>query len=240
LELVNTNPETPKVEQAPSKRAATYWLIASAIIFAILLFDQVLKIWVKTTMELNTEIPVFGDWFLLHFTENPGMAFGLELGGKYGKLLLTVFRILAVGFGFWILIHQIKKRAKIGFIVCISLILAGAIGNIIDSVFYGVVFQDINRYSGGWLHGRVVDMLYFPLIEGHYPNWIPWKGGDFFIFFSPVFNIADAAISTGVIAILVFQKRFFPTEEKIETQTEEPVALFEDQSGNSEDLEKNL
>lgn len=207
------------------KPLKNYVIVAAAIMLAVLLADQWLKIWVKTTLSLNEEIAIFGDWFLLHYTENPGMAFGIQFGGKYGKLLLTLFRILAVAFGFYILFKQIQKRAHIGLIVCIALILSGAIGNIIDSVFYGVVFSDMNHYSGGWFYGWVVDMLYFPLIEGYYPDWVPIKGGDFFIFFSPVFNIADAAISIGVFSILIFQKKFFPVSDVTHPKDkDDPVA----------------
>jgi len=198
------------------------WLMPLLVVFVVLLIDQMLKIWIKTSMDLNQEKRVIGNWFLLHFTENPGMAFGLELGGKYGKLFLTVFRIIAVFFGVWVLKSQLAKNAHKGFILCIALILAGAIGNIIDSVFYGVIFSEINHYSGGWFHGWVVDMLYFPMIEGHYPEWLPWKGGQYFIFFSPVFNFADTAISLGVFAILIFQKKFFPKEH--EPKNEEPLS----------------
>lgn len=219
--------ENPSIEHPvsePKHSQGKAWILSGLVIFLVLLADQWLKIWVKTTMTFNSEFPVFGNWFFIHFTENNGMAFGIELGGEYGKLLLTSFRILAVGFGVWVLRQQIQKKAHTAFIVCIALILAGAIGNIIDSVFYGKLFTDINNYSGGWFHGRVVDMLYFPLVEGYYPEWVPFKGGDYFIFFSPVFNIADAAISCGVFAILLFQKKFFPM---VETQEKEEIEILE-------------
>lgn len=171
-------------------------------------------------MYLGQEFKVFGDWFIIHFTENNGMAFGLELGGDTGKLLLTGFRIIAVMGILYYLVLQIKQGAKTGLIICISLVLAGAVGNIIDSVFYGVWFKDnYNEYlpdgtlkwkdHAPYLYGRVVDMLYFPLIEGRYPDWLPLLGGNSFMFFRPVFNIADTSISTGVFAIILFQKRFF-------------------------------
>lgn len=197
------------------------WIISVAVISFILLIDQILKVWVKTHMHMGEEIHVMGNWFILHYTENMGMAFGLELGGKYGKLILTTFRLVAVGFGIWVLYYHISKRAHKGFILCIALILAGAIGNIIDSVFYGVIFHDINHYSGGWFHGWVVDMFYFPLFEGFYPDWLPIKGGDYFIFFSPVFNIADSAITLGVLLILIFQKKLFIKEETLKVAVTE-------------------
>lgn len=175
---------------------------------------------------------MFGNWFFLHFTENNGMAFGLEMGGKTGKYFLTAFRLAAVAGIIWYLAKQIKNIAHKGFIICISLILAGAIGNIIDSLFYGVWYKDLVTYdeAGKYLLGRVVDMLYFPIIETHYPSWVPLWGGQSFVFFRPVFNLADASISTGVIAIIVFQKSFFKLENTEETTLDEP----EQTSENSE------
>ncbi len=190
------------------------------VIPTILLIDQVAKIVVKTTMTLGQSITVFSDWFLIHFTENYGMAFGIEFSGEYGKLILSVFRIIAVIFIGFYLAHQIRKSAHSGLILCVSLIMAGAIGNIIDSAFYGLIFSEsyFNKTavfmpegggSGAFLHGKVVDMLYFPIIQGRFPDWVPFRGGETFIFFRPVFNIADSAITTGVFLLIVFQKRFF-------------------------------
>lgn len=175
-------------------------------------------------MMLGEEINVFGNWFILHFTENNGMAFGMEFGGDTGKILLTLFRILAIGGLIWYLIHLNKNKAHKGYIVSISFILAGAIGNIIDSVFYGMIFNDsFNQIAsmfpegGGYngiLKGKVVDMLYFPIIRGHFPDWFPFWGSEPFIFFRPVFNIADSCVTSGVFLILVFQRRFFnPPQE---------------------------
>lgn len=184
------------------------YLLFAAIVAIVLILDQWLKVYIKTNFFLGQERVIFPNWFILHFTENNGMAFGLEIAGDYGKLLLTAFRLLAVGLIIWVLISQINHGAHIGFVASLSLVLAGALGNIIDSVAYGVIFNDINHYEGGWFYGRVVDMLYFPLIEGHYPAWFPIWAGEEFIFFRPVFNLADAAISMGVFIILIFQKKF--------------------------------
>jgi signal peptidase II len=196
----------------------------------VLVADQFFKYWVKMNMTTNPVIPVFGDWFELNFTENNGMAFGLEIPGAFGKISLTTFRIVFVIVGFLYLIRKVKQNARKGFLICISLIIAGALGNIIDSVFYGVWFADINHYDGGYFYGRVVDMLHFPIIHGHYPSWFPFWSGESFVFFSPVFNIADTAISTGVISIFVFQKRYFPVaqfnqKEPVKQENEEEVIV---------------
>lgn len=188
--------------------------IAIAVVLAVLFIDQLSKIWVKTHMGLYDTIDVF-NWFKIYFVENNGMAFGIEAGGK---LFLSLFRIIAVVFIVIYLSRLIKRNYRGGFIACVALILAGASGNIIDSIFYGVIFEA--SYAGHvasfvpWgegyaslLHGRVVDMLYFPLISGTYPNWVPILGGEEFLFFRFIFNIADSAITVGVILILLFYRR---------------------------------
>lgn len=189
--------------------------VAVAVIAAVLVVDQLFKIWVKTHFALGEEVCVLGDWFRLHFVENNGMAFGMELSGSsWGKLALSIFRLAAIGFIGWGLVRLCREEGRRGLVVCISLVLAGAVGNIIDSVFYGVVFSSswgqvaeflpADGGYGSWLHGRVVDMLYFPLIEGVYPDWVPFVGGRTFLFFRPVFNIADSAICVGIFLLLVF------------------------------------
>ena len=196
------------------------------IIFLVLLVDQVVKIWIKTTMQLGEEYHIFGNWAIIHFTENNGMAFGMEFAGNYGKLFLSVFRILAVAAIGWYLYSLTKKKeSSFGLILSVSLIFAGAIGNIIDSAFYGLLFSDSSFQvaefmpdGGGYgtfLHGKVVDMLYFPIINGHFPQWVPFWGTEEFVFFRPVFNLSDTSITIGVIALILFQKRFFKKEEEI-------------------------
>lgn len=186
---------------------------AVCVIMLLLLLDQVLKIWIKTHLQLHESIEIT-PWFYLYFTENPGMAFGIEV---IGKLFLSLFRIVAVGFISYYLYKLVKANQSFGFIACISMILAGAVGNIIDSVFYGVVFD--HSYGqvatflpaeGGydtWLHGKVVDMFYFPLIQTHFPDWFPLWGGEEFIFFRPIFNLADSAICVGVFLLLLFYRQ---------------------------------
>ena len=189
------------------------------LILLILIVDQLLKIWVKTHMEMGQEIHLFGNWGMLHFIENNGMAFGMEMGGRPGKFILSIFRILAIfGIG-WFLFSLINRKANLGLILAVSAIMAGAIGNIIDSAFYGIIFSEsfsqpaiLFPPGGGYsyfLHGRVVDMFYFPIINTHWPGWSPIKAGESFVFFRPVFNIADSAITCGVISIILFQKRMF-------------------------------
>jgi signal peptidase II len=189
------------------------------VIVLILFIDQFVKIWVKTHMEIGQEIHIFGNLGMIHFIENNGMAFGMELGGRPGKLLLSIFRIAAIfGIG-WFLNSLINKKANLGLILAGSAIMAGAIGNIIDSAFYGMIFSESFNHPAilfppegaysTFLHGKVVDMFYFPIINTHWPTWSPIKPGESFVFFRPVFNIADSAITCGVIAIVLFQKRMF-------------------------------
>ena len=215
-----------------------YYLLAAVIVIAVLFFDQWLKIWVLKHMYLGQTKSMLGNWFFLHFTENNGMAFGIELGGVTGKLILTAFRLLAVVGIIWYLIKQVNSKVHNGLIVCISLILAGAIGNIIDSVFYGVWFTDYVTYDdkGKFFLGRVVDMLYFPIIETRYPSWFPFWGGQDLTFFRPIFNIADASISSGIFAIIVFQKKFFGhiLETPLMTETsEENVTVYNEETDTS-------
>lgn len=191
-------------------------IAAFLTIFSVVIIDQLIKVWVKLSMYWHESIRIT-DWFHIYFTENNGMAFGMEF---IGKLFLTSFRIVAVILIGWYLNKIIKEGMKTGYIVCFSLIFAGALGNIIDSVFYGVLFSE-STYSqiatflpegGGYaslMYGRVVDMFYFPIIDTIWPEWMPWVGGDRFVFFSPIFNFADAAISCGMIALLLFYGKYF-------------------------------
>lgn len=216
------------------------WLIPFFALALVIALDQYLKYWVKHHMMLHTEKKIIGDWFMFHFTENEGMAFGMKFFGEKGKYALSILRILVSVFGFWYLITHIKKNANTWFLICVALILGGALGNIIDCVFYGVWYQPINEYNGGYLLGWVVDMLYFPIVETHYPSWSPIKPGQEFIFFSPVFNLADAAISTGVIAIIVFQKRFFKKHTEIEVIEENPTISEENIVKNNGDATEEI
>ncbi|MFM9057332.1 MAG: lipoprotein signal peptidase [Bacteroidota bacterium] len=195
---------------------------ALAIIIGILALDQVLKIWVKTHMYLGQEFEMT-PWFFIHFTENNGMAFGMEFGGSYGKLFLSLFRIVFVGGMIWYLRKSVREHAGVLFITVLSLIIAGAIGNIIDSILYGVLFSsseyglvaELFPAGGGYatlLHGKVVDMMYFPLFDGFFPEWFPFWGGEYFQFFRPVFNLADASISCGVFLWVLFQHKMMPPE----------------------------
>lgn len=190
--------------------------LSIVIVFCVLLIDQVSKIWIKTNMKLEDSFAVLGNWFYIHFTENPGMAMGLSWGGVAGKYALSSFRIVAIGFITYYIYTLVKKKANAGFIASMALILAGAIGNILDSMFYGLFFSE-STFSkvatafppeGGYttfLQGKVVDMFYFRLFE--IPEWFPFLGG--YHFFPYIFNVADAAISIGVVIIIIFQKQFF-------------------------------
>ncbi|MBD0332810.1 MAG: lipoprotein signal peptidase [Chitinophagaceae bacterium] len=210
---------------------------AVLIILLIIIADQSLKIWIKANFPHGHVMDVMGlPWFKLYFIENEGMAWGWKFGGDWGKMILTIFRLAAVIFGTWYLGRIVKQQYSRGFIVCASLIYAGALGNLIDSMFYGLIFtrSDYSTVAtlfpngggyAGFLHGQVVDMLYFPIVRSTFPDWFPFVGGKPFEFFSPIFNIADAAISIGVISLLAFQKRFFRKKEylhhpTVETSTE--------------------
>lgn len=212
------------------------------IICCIVFADQVLKIYIKTHYYAGESHLIFGNWFQLYFIENEGMAYGWKFGGEFGKMALTLFRLVAVIYGVFYIKKIVEKKYSKGFIICVALIFAGALGNLIDSMFYGLIFESssLDTYNiakifpvhgyAGFLHGNVVDMLYFPIIHTKLPSWIPVWGGTYFDFFSPIFNLADASISTGIIAILVFQKHFFKTSSsKINTQSIETETIVNDE-----------
>jgi signal peptidase II len=215
-----------------------FWIICLLVVA-----DQVLKIYVKTHYHAGESHPVIGNWFRLYFIENEGMAYGWKFGGDWGKMMLTLFRLAAVIFGVFYIKKIVQKKYHPGFIICAALIFSGALGNLIDSMFYGLIFEDSSGFSynvakifpehgyAGFLHGKVVDMLYFPIIRNaHFPSWVPIWGGEDFEFFRPIFNLADASISTGIITLLVFQKRFFRTNvEKIHAKSVETGTLVNDE-----------
>ncbi|MDZ4716560.1 MAG: lipoprotein signal peptidase [Cytophagales bacterium] len=207
-----------------------YFLIALVVIVV----DQTSKLLVNHFMEIHEEVSVIGEWFRLHYLLNPGMAFGIRWESEFGKLALTGFRIIAMtGIGIF-LFRSVQSGAHRGFLVCLALILGGAIGNVIDSTFYGVFLMNAPFGSPTpWFHGQVIDMLFFPLFEFYWPAWIPGVGGDHFLFFSPVFNIADSSIFIGVTTILLFQKKFF--KEKVSTASDTESGLPPDGMSNSSD-----
>lgn len=193
------------------------------------------KIWVKLNLGLGEGFSVFGDWFQIRFTENRGMAFGVELGGDWGKLTLSLFRIVVVCVMAYFITKLVRQKASYLLLGCIALIFSGAVGNILDSIFYGVLFSDSGTFhqpevaallpeEGGYapiLFGKVVDMLYFPMYEGFWPEWVPFVGGDYLLFFRPIFNIADSAISIGVFMALIFYRRF---QKELEPAVAAPAA----------------
>src|SRR5580765_8698256 len=199
-----------------------YFLIALGII----LMDQASKLLVHQYMYIHEEVNVVGEWFKLHYLLNPGMAFGIRWENEFGKLALTIFRIGAM-FGIaYYLVRSVRKNSHAGFLVCLSLILGGAIGNVIDSTFYGVFLNNAPMESPTrWFHGQVIDMLYFPLFGFQVPDWVPLRGGTYFSFFDPVFNVADSSIFIGVASILIFQKKFFPHQEEEQDQHENELPL---------------
>ena len=209
------------------KKFLTKGYLSAFIVIAVLVIDQIIKIWVKTNMYWHESIKIT-DWFYIYFTENNGMAFGMEI---FNKFFLTGFRVIAAIAITYLLVQYVKKNYKTGFLVCVSLILAGAVGNIIDCVFYGEIFSEstnsllatfvpIGEGYSEWFYGKVVDMFYFPIIDTYWPTWMPLVGGEHFIFFSPIFNFADAAISCGIIALILFYGKYLsnimegPTKEK--------------------------
>lgn len=207
-------------------------IIAISVIILILLIDQAIKFLVKTSMPLHEQISLIGNWAQLFFTENKGMAFGLDYMGTF---LLTILRLLAIVYIIYLLVKIFRDRYPTGFIVCLSMVLAGAAGNILDNIFYGLIFTESTDFEvarlvpfgegyGSLFEGKVVDMFYFPIIQTTWPNWMPIVGGEHFVFFSPIFNFADAAITTGAFMILIGYprtfSRLFKTDEAVSEQGE--------------------
>lgn len=206
-----------------------YYLLTLVVI----ILDQVVKVSVHSNMDLGTvgQIPIFGDWFKLHYTLNPGMAFGMQLGSQYGKLFLTIFRLFAmVGIAYY-LYYLANKKVHTGLLWCIALILGGAVGNVIDSTFYGVIFDNAPYdASTPWFHGQVIDMFYIDIWEGRVAEWVPLWGGQYIALW-PIFNIADASIFCGVATILVLQKKFFAEHD---SQLTEPIQEVSNSTDNKQ------
>lgn len=198
---------------------------ALGLVFLVLLLDQWVKIYVKTHLRLGEEVHIAGNWFFIHFTENPGMVFGIEFGDGSGKIALSLFRLLAVSAIGWFGLKMIREKRSRLLITCIALVFAGAVGNLLDNCFYGLLFGESDLFRpaefmpagggyGGFLHGQVVDMFYFPILHGHYPNWIPIWGGEEFEFFHNIFNVADASITAGVWLLIIYLLRMFRRNKK--------------------------
>ncbi len=216
--------------------------IVTLVVLVVIFLDQALKFWIKTSFHYSQEQLILGlNWARLHFVENNGMAFGLSFGGITGKILLSIFRIVAVGVLIYYIRYLFRQKASLSILLSFALVLAGAIGNILDSAFYAMIFSETPVHEigvaeifpkgggyGHFLQGKVVDMFYFPIFEGEFPSWIPFFGGEDFLFFRPVFNLADAAITVGVISLLLFQKNFFRNVDESKTEVGQPVAVTED------------
>lgn len=227
------------------KKRKQQYLIIGIIIATILIIDQIVKILVKTRMYIGEDIPLIGEWCRLHFVENKGFAFGMAIGGTAGKIILTLFRFIASGGILWYILRGVKKGISTSLVICLSLIFVGAVGNLIDSCFYGLIFSESNYHiaqlfpaAGGYapfLQGRVVDMFYFPLIDTTWPSWVPLVGGNSFTFFNAIFNVADAAITVG--AIWLFIDQLFLTNKNSENtennQPQENRATTQAEASNS-------
>jgi signal peptidase II len=208
--------------------------IVILLLTGIIIIDQISKIYIKTHLGYGEGFRILGfDWARIYFVENEGMAYGMKIGGEYGKLILSLFRIVMVTFLGVLIYRYLKSGEKLSLLISFTLIMAGALGNIIDSAFYGLIFSETPEYHGeiaslvpfgegyaSFLHGKVVDMFYFPMIDTILPEWVPFWGGERFVFFQPVFNVADSSITVGVISLLLFNRKFFTSDKKKENDTQ--------------------